>query len=68
MLTKAGAMRDKVDILTANVGDHDHDDYDEEEDGDGDQGGSHEGQGGHLDRAKQRDEQVQPGDCGGQAH
>ena len=45
-----------------------NDDEEEEEDGDGDQGGSHEGQGGHLDRAKQRDEQVQPRDCGGQAH
>ena len=67
MLTKAGAMSDRVDILTAHVGDHD-DDEEEEEDDDGDQGGSHEGQGGHLDRAKQRDEQVQPRDCGSQAH
>ena len=49
MLTKAGAMSDRVDILTAHVGDHD-DDEEEEEDGDGDQGGSHEGQGGHLNR------------------
>ena len=56
-----------MDILTAHVGDHDDDD-EEEEDDDGDQGGSHEGQGGHLDRAKQRDEQVQPRDCCGQAH
>ena len=36
MLTKAGAMSDGVDILTAHVGDHDDDDDDDEDD-DGDQ-------------------------------
>ena len=30
MLTKAGAMSDRVDILTAHVGDHDDDDDDED--------------------------------------